>query len=86
MDIISPHYTSEETADHTFLLPTVMDAMFKFHKCGFETCAIVCDGASSNLSMIKVMTGADRKAYGWVKSLVNKTLMTTCMILYLGLN
>ena len=44
----------------------MMDAMFKFHKCGFETCAIVCDGASSNLTMIKEMTGADRKAYGYV--------------------
>lgn len=67
MDIIGPHYTSEQTVDHKFLLPTVMDAMFKFHQYGFETSAIVCDGASSNLSMIKEMTGADRKAYGYVK-------------------
>ena len=66
MDIIGPHYTNEQTMDHKFLLPTMMDAMFKFHKCGFETCAIVCDGASSNLTMIKEMTGADRKAYGYV--------------------
>ena len=66
VDIIGPHYTSEVTVDHKFLLPTVMDAMFKFHKCGFDTSAIVCDGASSNLTMIKEMTGADRTAYGWV--------------------
>lgn len=64
VDIVGPHYTSEETADHKFLLPTVVDAIFKFHRCGFETVCIVCDGASSNLSMIKEMTGVERKAYG----------------------
>ena len=43
-----------------------MDAIFKFHKCGFEVCAVVCDGASSNMTMVKELTGAEQKAYGWV--------------------
>lgn len=50
---------------HKVLLPTLMDAIFKFHKCGFETCAVVCDGASPNLCMVKEMSGAERKAYGY---------------------
>ena len=48
--------------DHKFLLPTLMDAIFKFHKCRFKTCAVVCDGASSNLTMCKEMSGVPRKA------------------------
>ena len=42
-----------------------------FHKCGFETSAVVCDGAATNLSMIKELTGAERKAYGYVVAMVN---------------
>jgi hypothetical protein len=41
-----------------------MDAMFKFHMFGFKTVAVVCDGATSNLSMIKVLSGSEPKAYG----------------------
>ena len=66
VDVIGPHYTSDGTVHHKFLLPTLMDAMFKLHKCGFDTCAVVCDGASSNLSMIQELTGSERKAYGYV--------------------
>ena len=43
-----------------------MDAIFKFHTCGFETCAVVCDGASSNMTMVKELCGAERKAYGYL--------------------
>ena len=43
-----------------------MDAMFKFHKFGFKTVAVVSDGASSNLSMIKLMSGNEAKAYGYL--------------------
>ena len=32
-----------------------MDTMFKFHEFGFKTVAVICDGASSNLSIIKLM-------------------------------
>ena len=48
--------------DHKALLPTLMDVIFKFHVCGFDTCAVVCDGASSNLTLNKELTGAGRKA------------------------
>ena len=65
VDIVGPHYTSDGSVDHKFLLPTLMDAVFKFHRCGFETCAIVCDGVSSNMTLVKELTGAERKAYGY---------------------
>lgn len=57
------HYSSDGTMQHQFL---VLDPIFKFHKSGFDTCAVVCDGASSNLTMVKEMSGASRKAYGYV--------------------
>ena len=43
-----------------------MDVIFKFHKYGFEVCGVVCDGASSNMTMVKELTGSIRKAYGFV--------------------
>ena len=52
------------TIQHKFLIPCLMDAIFKFHRFGFKTVAVVCDGASSNLSMIKVLSGSKAKAYG----------------------
>ena len=43
-----------------------MDVIFKFHKCGFEICGVVCDGASSNMTMVKELAGSTRKAYEFV--------------------
>ena len=40
-----------------------MESIHQFHVCGFEMVAVVCDGASSNMTMIKEMSGAERKAY-----------------------
>lgn len=50
-----------------------MDAIFKFHKCGFETCAVVNDGASSNLTMIKelVLSGKLMGMFVLLKCLAN---------------
>ena len=39
------------------MLPCVMDALRKFHNHGFSVYALVCDGASSNLTMIKTLLG-----------------------------
>lgn len=52
-----------------------MDAMFKLHKYGFKTMAVISDGASSNLSMIKVLSGAEPKAYGYVIAVVTKVVI-----------
>ncbi len=63
-DVVGPHYTSDSTFSHDKLCPILMDAIQQFHLCGFKTVAVVCDGASSNMSMIKEMSGALPKAYG----------------------
>lgn len=52
------------STQHKFMMPCLMDAIFKFHKFGFKTVAVVSDGGSSNLSMMKVLSGATAKAYG----------------------
>ncbi len=63
-DVIGPHYTNDRTFPHDKLCPILIDAIQQFHLCGFQTVAVVCDGASSNMSMIKEMSGAPAKAYG----------------------
>ena len=35
----------------------------QLHVCGFETVAVVCDGSAPNLTMMKEMSGAPRKAF-----------------------
>lgn len=62
-DVIGPHYTSESSFEHKALCPILLDAIRQFHICGFDVVAVVCDGASSNLTMIKELSGAPRKAY-----------------------
>ena len=63
-DVIGPHYSSDGTIDHKRLCPILIDAIQQFHVCGFKTAAVVVDGASSNLTMIKEFSGQARKAYG----------------------
>ena len=62
-------------------MPCLMDAMFKFHKFGFKTVvAVVCDGASSNLSMIKLLSGYEAKAYGYVYFMCLQIWQILCAI------
>jgi len=60
-----PSTLNSSFVQHKFLIPCLMDAMFKFHKFGFKSVAVVCDDASSNLSMIKVLSGSEAKEYGY---------------------
>lgn len=52
-DIIGPHYTSAVTLDAKFTVACVRDALRLFHCYGFKSSGLVCDGASTNLAMIK---------------------------------
>ena len=52
-DVLGPYYTSEAGFDAKFMMATIHEAMLKFHWFGFHSSAIVLDGASSNLSLIK---------------------------------
>lgn len=62
-DVIGPHYTSEGPFDHNGLCCVLFDSLHQFHVCGFETLAVVCDGAAANMTMVKEMSGDPRKAY-----------------------
>ena len=63
-DILGPYYTSSESMKAKFILSTLYDTMFILHLYGFETKVIVCDGASANLSSIKILTGFGSGAFG----------------------
>ena len=54
-DIIGPYYTSEGGLKSKFLLACLYDAMRQFHQFNFKVVAVVCDGASANLTSLKAL-------------------------------
>lgn len=72
-DVIGPHYTSDCTFVHDVPCRVLINAI---HQCGFLTVAVVTDGASANLKMIKEMSGASLEAYGFVQL---STCILTCL-------
>ena len=56
-DIVGPYYTSNGPFKAKTMLACVMDALRKFQAHGFDVCVFVCDGASSNLTMVKTLLG-----------------------------
>ena len=62
-DIVGPYYTSSGSFKSKSIVPCVMETIKLFHLYNFKTVALVCDGASSNLSTLKASTG-DHGAYG----------------------
>ena len=58
-DVVGPYYTICGSFKAKRMLPCVMYAIGKFHNYGFSVCALVCDGASSNLRMIKTLLGKE---------------------------
>ncbi len=63
-DIIGPYYTSAGPMNAKFTIATLYETMHSLHIYGFETKATVCDGASSILCAIKLLTGFGSGAYG----------------------
>ena len=63
-DIIGPHYSSTTSMDAAFTEACLQDAMYAFQQSGFKVRALVMDGASSNLSMIKSLAGYPKGAFG----------------------
>ena len=59
LDIMGPYYTSDGPFDAKFMLACVLDSMRKFHMYGFKVCLLICDGASSNLTMCKTLMNYD---------------------------
>lgn len=56
-DIVGPYYTSSGPFKAKGMLACVMEAQRKFQAHGFNVCALICDGASSNLTMLKILLG-----------------------------
>ena len=82
-DVIGPHYSSDGPFAHDALCQIVIDAIQQFHLCGFQTVAVVADGAPSNLKMIKEMSGARNGAYGLVCTIIHVHQLTTLFFLLL---
>ena len=62
-DIVGPYYTSSGSLKGKAVLLCVLETLKLFHLCGFRVIALVCDGASPNLSTLKVTSG-ECGAYG----------------------
>ena len=62
-DVLGPYYTSETGFDTKNLIAITQETMLNFHWFGFHTVVIIPDGASSNLSMIKLWFERRKGAY-----------------------
>ena len=56
-DIVGPHYTTKGTFEAKFMLVCIHDTIRNFEAHGFNVWVLVCDGATSNLTVLKVMMG-----------------------------
>lgn len=63
-DVLGPYFPSENGFDTKNLITITQDTIMKFHWFGFHTAVIIVDGASCNLSMIKLWTERRKGAYG----------------------
>ena len=52
-DIIGPYLMTSGTVDSSFTSSCVLDAVKLFQRHGLSTSSLICDGASSNVSLIK---------------------------------
>jgi len=56
-DIIGPYFTSAESVDSNFVLACVLETIKLFQHHNLKTSVLMCDGASSNLAVIKMSHG-----------------------------
>ncbi len=77
-DIIGPYFTSSKTLESKYILSCVMETLKLFHLHGLLISLIVCDGAATNLAVIKATHGH----YG-VYAISRGTIkFLTCMLIY----
>ena len=80
-DIIGPYYTSSDGLKNKFLIACLFDTMQQFHQFNFKVTAIVCDGASANLSALKTLChrsgayGSDPTLYDYLSLTTELTLV-----------
>ena len=59
VDIIGPYYISQEGLDLKFVMYCVMETMHLFYLYAFQAVLLICDGASANLKMLKLLCSCD---------------------------
>ena len=62
-DVVGPYYTSSSQLESKFIVSCVFQTLRLFYLYCFHTCALVCDGASANVSALKTTCGTSG-AYG----------------------
>ena len=62
--VIGPYFSSNNSYDHRFVIASVKETKRRMHSCDFLVVGNVCDGASTNLSAIKVMCQETRGVFG----------------------
>ena len=63
-DVIGPYFSSANSLEHGFIISCIMETMQLCHAYGFHVIGIVCDGASSNLTAIKMLCTGKRGTFG----------------------
>ena len=56
-DLVGPYYTASQHLNQQFLMGCLMETMRFLHAYGFAVTCLVCDGAATNLSLIKTTLG-----------------------------
>lgn len=56
-DVVGPYYTSSGALESKFILACVYESIRVIYLYGFKMCALVCDAAAPNVSVIKATTG-----------------------------
>lgn len=77
-DIIGPYFSLKATIDHPVVVETLMETMRALSNLGLKTACVVCDGASSNLAAIKLITCGQKGAYGVSTDAFDKHRVQPC--------
>lgn len=59
-DLVGPHFPVPQSVDSNTLQELLMLSLKAFHSYGFKIAILLCDGASSNLSLLKILLGCQR--------------------------
>ena len=62
-DVIGPYYTSESGLDHKFIMACILETIHLLSLYGFHTVLLICDGASANLKLLKLLCGEEPKVF-----------------------
>lgn len=82
-DVVGPYFTLSSTMDAKQTYSFVISTMTAFHKYGFKVRCLVCDGASSNMAVMKTFGSTKEDSDGFSASFVSPldgepVFMVTC--------